>query len=579
MKHLTLRSSSSLCALAFASLLATGCGSMATFPATSASSPTTLLAAMQGKVHGGQGPILGAHVYLFQASQAGYGSPATSILRQDDTGQSDSLGAYVTTGAGGSFTITGDYGCTQGQVVYLLATGGNPGLSVPNPTIALMAVLGVCPSGGTFSSSLSITVDELTTVAGAYALSGFMTDVTHLSAPSTAVAAITNAAANANFLVDTSAGATRALTPNGHGTVPAAEINTLGNILAYCINSDGTSNCSSLFALAQNGSTTPTDTLTAMLNIVHNPGANVAALYNLVGTKGDPFQPTLTTAPNDWSVEVTFNSASANDLPAGQSRMAFDASGNLWIPHSPGTQEIGPDGSLLATNPLVSGSYAAISPTDGSIWVAGQGLYYNSSPVNDSGTNYSNQEVSVALDSAGNAWTGNQGPPSFGEFTGTTAVVTNAYSVGGLQQSGGGVESNGIAVDSLGDVWTLWRDHSLAAEIDSAGNAISLATGATGPSLYAPTSIAIDASDNAWILGQSNQITVFTSSAALASGSGYPTSGFLTDPQDIAFDGAEYLKLQEALGKLRNKGGHDSLVITGKAAYVMDVDRGTVVTA
>lgn len=49
--------------------------------------------------------------------------------------------------------------------------------------------------------------------------------------------------------------------------------------------------------------------------------------------------------------------------------------------------------------------------------------------------------------------------------------------------------------------------------------------------------------------------------------------------RNIAFDGDEYVKLQEALGKLRQKGGHDSLVITSKAAYVMDVDKGMVVTA
>jgi len=30
---------------------------------------------------------------------------------------------------------------------------------------------------------------------------------------------------------------------------------------------------------------------------------------------------------------------------------------------------------------------------------------------------------------------------------------------------------------------------------------------------------------------------------------------------------------------LKNKGGHDSLVITNKAAYVVDVDKNTVVTA
>jgi flagellar operon protein len=49
--------------------------------------------------------------------------------------------------------------------------------------------------------------------------------------------------------------------------------------------------------------------------------------------------------------------------------------------------------------------------------------------------------------------------------------------------------------------------------------------------------------------------------------------------RNIELDSGEYLKLKEAIGKLRTKGGHDSLVITNKAAYVVDVDKNTVVTA
>lgn len=49
--------------------------------------------------------------------------------------------------------------------------------------------------------------------------------------------------------------------------------------------------------------------------------------------------------------------------------------------------------------------------------------------------------------------------------------------------------------------------------------------------------------------------------------------------RNIELDGNEYMKLKEAIGKLRTKGGHDSLVITAKAAYVVDVDKNTVVTA
>lgn len=49
--------------------------------------------------------------------------------------------------------------------------------------------------------------------------------------------------------------------------------------------------------------------------------------------------------------------------------------------------------------------------------------------------------------------------------------------------------------------------------------------------------------------------------------------------RNLAFDKEEYSKLQNALDKLKTKGGQDSLVITDKAAYILDVSKSTVVTA
>jgi hypothetical protein len=531
-------------AASFAALLLTGCANLVSFPDSAPITSAVSGATLQGTVHGGQGPIVGAHIYLFQASQGAYAGNAQDLLTVDKTITSDSLGPYVTTGPTGSWSVSGDYaGCTPGAVVYVLSTQGNPGLSNPNANnaaIALMAVLGPCPSADNFSSAPPIDIDELTTVAGAYALSGFMTGPTNLGSPSSTVAltAIANASANAGYLVNISTGA---VPPNSTRTLPQSELNTLGNILAYCVNSDGASNCTSLFDLApSSASTVPTDTLTAMLNIVHNPGANANPLWSLVGTKGDPFQPSLSSAPNDWSVEITYSTANAKDLPSGQARIALDASGNLYIPHNYGVQQISPGGTVLATNDNnLGGYYAAVSPSDGSVWTAGQGLYFNSSAVNDSTTNYSGGEASVAFDKSGNAWSGNQGPASIGEFTGITADVTTAIRAGGLQQNGGGIEGNGIAIDSNGNIWTLWRDNSLAAEITPSGNGVSPAGGATASTLYYPTSLAIDASNNAWMIGENGLVTVFNSSAALVSGAGYPTGGtYLTDPQDIAIDGS-----------------------------------------
>ena len=71
-------------------------------------------AALQGAVHGGQqGNIAGSHVYLYVAGTTGYSSAPTSLLNIADTGVSTDLSGngYVTTGANGSWTISGDYTC------------------------------------------------------------------------------------------------------------------------------------------------------------------------------------------------------------------------------------------------------------------------------------------------------------------------------------------------------------------------------------------------------------------------------------------------------------------------------------
>jgi flagellar operon protein len=49
--------------------------------------------------------------------------------------------------------------------------------------------------------------------------------------------------------------------------------------------------------------------------------------------------------------------------------------------------------------------------------------------------------------------------------------------------------------------------------------------------------------------------------------------------RNITIDKDEYAKLQTAMDRLKLKGGQDSLVITGKAAYIVDVPKNTIVTA
>jgi flagellar operon protein len=51
------------------------------------------------------------------------------------------------------------------------------------------------------------------------------------------------------------------------------------------------------------------------------------------------------------------------------------------------------------------------------------------------------------------------------------------------------------------------------------------------------------------------------------------------EERQIDFNGEEYLKVKEAITRLKAKGGKDSLVITDKAAYIVDVANEKVVTA
>ncbi len=80
-------------------------------------------AKLSGAVHGGQQPIVGAHVYLFAASATGYGgagiaassaNASVSLLTSglgmtlDTSGGATNGDYFVATDSNGSFSITGD---------------------------------------------------------------------------------------------------------------------------------------------------------------------------------------------------------------------------------------------------------------------------------------------------------------------------------------------------------------------------------------------------------------------------------------------------------------------------------------
>jgi hypothetical protein len=234
----------------------------------------------------------------------GDGSAATPLLSPP-----------ATTDANGSFNITGTYTCpSPSTLVYLVGTGGDPGLtpSANNAAISMMAALGPC---GNLTPSTYIFVDEPTTVAAVYALAPFLSSPSAIGSAPEDATALANAFILADELANTTTGTSPGVGVPPGVTVPVAQINTIADILSTCINSAGGvagdgSACGTLFSLTTSPGLTPaTDTITALLHLADNPTLNTTALYSLA-TDTAPFQPIQPQVPPDLSVNLTVTSGS-----------------------------------------------------------------------------------------------------------------------------------------------------------------------------------------------------------------------------------------------------------------------------
>lgn len=414
-------------------LLLSGCSGLATPNAVP--EPVTIVGAkLHGMVHGGQQPISGSRIYLFAAGTRRYNGLQSSYL----------LNSTVVTGADGSFSFPSSaYSCKAGQQLWIVALGGSPGgVAGQNSNAANMAALGDCAS---VNDNTYVNLNEVTTVGSVFALAPFMTGFDTINTSPTNVAGLARAFASVNKLVNIATGtAVGSALPAG-ATGPSAEINTLADAVATCINSSGGSYgdgsaCTTLFSLA------PPDgariTINALLTIAQNPTQNVAAIYNTVHV-GAPFSPRLTTAPADWTMAVTY---ALPGLSAPQST-TIDASGNVWIANA-GNNTV----TLLAQSGAVAGTFS------------GNGL---------------NAPSDVAIDTSGNGWVTNGGGNSVSVFTGAGAAVSGSPFLGLSNPSA-------IAFDALGDAWITNAGNNSVSELSSTGALLQqITTNVTAPAAVA----------------------------------------------------------------------------------------------
>jgi len=466
----------------------------------------TAIGTISGSAYGGQQPIVGAKIYLYAAGTGGYGGNGIAASTANASVSLLKSPGYVTTDVNGYFNITGDYTCTVGQQVYMVSLGGQPTTGTTNTAAGLMAVLGQCPASGSLAQQTpNVYMNEVTTVAAAYALAGFASDATHISSGAQVVTTsplvftlagqgIANAFANAAQMADistpsgssgpsTNNGGALPTTPGGNGTVPQAEINTIANILATCVNSNGaTAPCNTLFADARSGGgttgTMATNTATAATYLAQHPySAYIGTLFNLVGSSAAPFTPALTTAPNDFTVQIAFTGGGLSQ----STRLAVDGSGNVWVA-SKGNN------SLNEFSPLGV-------PLSGSTGFTGGGL---------------NGPSSVAVDASGNVWVGDVATGYLSKFS--SAGVSLAGTTGFF--GNGDMQPYNLAIDTNGYVWVDNYTFATVSKVSSTGTEV-LNTNDAGE-LQQTDGIAIDASNNVWIAdGQDYEIDVLNNSTGL----------------------------------------------------------------
>ncbi|MDR3736219.1 MAG: hypothetical protein P4L10_11860 [Acidobacteriaceae bacterium] len=500
---------------------------------------------MSGTVHGGQQPISGATIKLYVAGSTGYGSAGTELLGSNVVTTSDGSGVVNSnanagnannTLAKGRFIIDNDYTCpTINSLVYIVATGGDPGVGgINNTAITLVTALGKC---GNLNTNTTIAMNELTTVAAAYALGQFFTptfgasSTDSIGAPASNLTGITNAFATAVNLVNTSNGiATGTSAASGTNyylaTNDAAKLTTIGNILADCVNSTSASStaCTSLFGAVTPASVTAaSDIFQAAVYMSLNPTSTNASssatnMTTLMGlqTAYQQFGSGLSSAPTDWTLAIQYSGTGI----AYNSAAAVDANGDIWLSNANNT------GGVV----LINGGTGTVGGTAG---VTGGVIGFYTTL----GTVTGNQPRSVAIDQNGKAW--------FGGFAAN--VADSKYYM--FRVAGGtGVEATfplpsgttqpyAVAVDPANVVFatTTSTNFITTSATATTGTTMTVKTGLEGTS---STTIAIDPNKVAYIpSGGGNSVYEFTTNNYTAvSGSPFASST-LTTPYGAAVDG------------------------------------------
>ena len=168
-------------------------------------------------------------------------------------------------------------------------------------------MLGPCSS---LSAANPIVVDEVTTVGSVWPLAHYMKSPVNVGSARDDPAFVSAIDSVPEF-VNLAQGSSPGIATRTSYFAQSSKLYSLADVLSNCVNSSGgsagdSSPCGLLFSMATPpGGTAATDTVTAAMEIAQNPNNNVADIFGLV--RGEtPFKPTLSAAPPDWTLHLTY---------------------------------------------------------------------------------------------------------------------------------------------------------------------------------------------------------------------------------------------------------------------------------
>ena len=292
-----------LCAGAAASLVSSAGAQSAT--------PVPLLT---GVVSSDQIPLAGATVTLYGVNALGYGKV------------SPVLAGPVVADAQGTFTINAPVTCPAADtLVYLIAQGGNPGLSAgaQNPSAMLMATPGLC---STLSPTQPVIMNELSTIMSIWPIAPYMSTYKSIGYSANGSATFAAAYTQAQQMSTMMAALQTQTTVTGAALVAQKRINMLANTLVGCVRSTGGvagdgSPCGKLFTeVLTISSLVVSNTVDAALQIAKYPTVDAAGIYHLAAAK-EEYLPAMIMPPTAWIIgsDVTSLLAANSNIPTGSS--------------------------------------------------------------------------------------------------------------------------------------------------------------------------------------------------------------------------------------------------------------------